>query len=1319
MAALEAALSPTETALDLAHHGRPIQAWDELVDHLLVRVAGGTAWHLDAAVAEAELAALLLGRLTRQLDRWPELVQAFELVRPWPAVTPPRVAFLMDELLADGLRRTGHADRARAVTDEHAPLTDWLLVGPFDNERGGGFDVVYPPELAFDLKAEMPGKERAVRWRLNPGRHHPLAELNLDGVLRPNSQAVAYLATALRPTEPGPVVLRLGSSCSFKLFFNGHELAARELERPLRADQDLVLLDLHEGWNQLLIKLAVEDDSWQFQARLTHPDGRPAGSVESRSAFCAWPGPPPLADSIMWWELEDDPWSVEGLAGMTPDQAWGDAHQDHGHAEGEGWPADGAGAPAGEGGDDDAGSGPPGAPPAPEPPADWTWPVPRGEPLRFDPPREARTLLAGPAADATSARLAALWQLFVHPDDRVDRAALPFARRAVELDGDNAMSHYLVARADQVAGQSRAEREVNTALAALKQTLALDPGHVAALLDLARFYTDDNPLPDRVGELLRRAGDAAPTSWRVLAARISYLKSRRRGADAEVLRRQAEASPEALTRVEGLLSRAHRAERAGELSVFRDLTWAAWRRDHSSRPAADELIDLLVSRDERQAALFVLEKSMQADPFDLRRLVYSARRFSHRDGLWLNRGHELLTRALDVCREDTSVLAELVRLELTRGDERGARLVLEEILRLDPGDEASRRHLGLLTRVDVARFEDPYRWDARGLERLPLPDGGNDPFEMLNRSVVWNVHPDGTEHRYEHMALRVLNPAGVRALDTFAVSAGASARLFVHEARVIRADGSVVPAPVPRGGGSYRRYDLPPLSPGDVVDMEWRSDQLRPDVFGEYFGTRHSFYPDRLDGLAPTRRSELVVIAPPEVPLHVAARNGEALEHERSTDAEGRSVWRWVARDLPRPTIETAMPDAIELAPLVDLTTFASWEAFARWYWGFIEKEFVTNDAMRAKVAELTGGLTDERSRIEAIARFVGQEIRYNAWAFGTHGYEPFSASTIFDRRFGDCKDKSILLRQLLAEIGVEAFPVLIRAQWRRPDEPLDAAMVGHFNHCIAWLPATDERPGMYLDATADRNPIEYLRADDQGARVLHVTPDGGSLHDIPYAPPEQNRLQRRYEVTLSPGGDARVELVDVSSGHYGVVLRSRYGGQPGAVAELLSRQLAEAFGPVDVADVVTSELEDIALPARLEVQFGTAGLWTPDGELVTLPSSFDDLGLSGVATEPADGRVFELVLDRPFSQQTEVVYHLPPGARLQALPEPVQLQAEGLLSYRREVFDEGASVRVLRRFELQTRRVGLDDYDRFRQTLRAIEQAERLPLALLPGTSN
>ena len=280
------------------------------------------------------------------------------------------------------------------------------------------------------------------------------------------------------------------------------------------------------------------------------------------------------------------------------------------------------------------------------------------------------------------------------------------------------------------------------------------------------------------------------------------------------------------------------------------------------------------------------------------------------------------------------------------------------------------------------------------------------------------------------------------------------------------------------------------------------------------------------DALAPTLRSELVLLSPPGLELHVALSQPERIEVTRAQDTAGRSVQRFVVKDLPRPASETAMPRRSELAPRVDVSTYADWQAFATWWWSFIEKEFQSSPALSAKVLELTRGLATEREKIQALVRFCGQEIRYNSWPFGTHGYEPFSAPVIFERRFGDCKDKSILLCQMLSEIGVHAHPVLIKADTFRPVETLDAAMVEHFNHCIAYAPATSERPGLYLDCTADKNPLDSLRYDDQGARVLHVDGGQASLHDIPYAPPAENQLVRRYDVKLDAQGDGDESLL-------------------------------------------------------------------------------------------------------------------------------------------------------------------------------------------------
>jgi cellulose synthase operon protein C len=737
----------------------------------------------------------------------------------------------------------------------------------------------------------------------------------------------------------------------------------------------------------------------------------------------------------------------------------------------------------------------------------------------------------------------------------------------------------------------------------------------------------------------------------------------------------------------------------------------ASRSGSSEREIFEALIESQVTVGDVDGALDTNAEWLERSPFDAQRMLETAKLVEHAGRT--EDAEALVKRALDVAPDDSRIHFALARLAQRRNDLETADRELAEVLRLDPGYDLARRQRQVLAESEQDRFEEPYRWDAvEKVKGLTLEGGGNDRVRVVDRTTVWKVEPDGTEHEYEHLLLQVTNSGGVKDLDSYWITAPSDASLQVYNVRVVHPDGSFDRAPAPRGqdqswgGQRARSFDLPPLEVGDCIDVEYRIDPTLPDVFGQYFGIRHVFQPDFPDPLAPVARAELVVISPADVPIYSREHNADGLE--KSEESQGDVVVRhWVARDLERPSSQIAMPDRTEFVPLVDVSTFESWQAFASWWWNFIEKEFVTTQAMKDKVAELTRGLTSEEDKVRAIARFVGQEIRYNAWPFGTHGYQPFSAATIFERRFGDCKDKSILLRQMLAEIGVEAHPVLINAEYRRPDEKLDVAMVGHFNHCIAYVPPAGDRPGYYLDATADRNPIEYLRSDDQGAEVLHVRDGQGSIHEIPYAPPEENALVRSYEVQLDREGRGIVELVDESVGAFGVGLRYEFGGEKGDLNQRIAETLSDSFGKVDVLESRTSPLEDIGAPAKLEIKLRAENLWTRDPTGANLRLGFDEIPLLGVAAEPAEEREWEIVLDRPMQMRTRVLYKLPEGSKLAKLPPEATVSAPGLVEYRMKASETPEGILVERTFTLAQRRIPKSSYAEFQSALREIQLAE------------
>ncbi|HQO73603.1 MAG TPA: hypothetical protein PLO58_02050, partial [Candidatus Marinimicrobia bacterium] len=60
-----------------------------------------------------------------------------------------------------------HANLKKALFyfDKIDAITDWMLIGPFDNISASGYDKVYPPETEFDTAAVYHGQnDIAIKW---------------------------------------------------------------------------------------------------------------------------------------------------------------------------------------------------------------------------------------------------------------------------------------------------------------------------------------------------------------------------------------------------------------------------------------------------------------------------------------------------------------------------------------------------------------------------------------------------------------------------------------------------------------------------------------------------------------------------------------------------------------------------------------------------------------------------------------------------------------------------------------------------------------------------------------------------------------------------------------------------------------------------------------------------------------------------------------------------------------------------------------------------------------------------------------------------
>ena len=99
--------------------------------------------------------------------------------------------------------------------------------------------------------------------------------IDLDAMMRPNDQALAYAATWIRCDAPREVALRFGSDEALAVWVNGTEMLRKDVIRRGGFDQDVVGASLQKGWNRILVKVGDTTREWGFRMRVTDAEGAP------------------------------------------------------------------------------------------------------------------------------------------------------------------------------------------------------------------------------------------------------------------------------------------------------------------------------------------------------------------------------------------------------------------------------------------------------------------------------------------------------------------------------------------------------------------------------------------------------------------------------------------------------------------------------------------------------------------------------------------------------------------------------------------------------------------------------------------------------------------------------------------------------------------------------------------------------------------------------------------------------------------------------------------------------------------------------------
>jgi len=165
-------------------------------------------------------------------------------------------------------------------------VSDWKVIGPFDNKDRAGFEKVFPPEQGIELNAEYDGLNGKVKWQdFKTQGDYGMVDLNKPiGALK---EVTGYAYTEFYADKARPVELRLGCKNGWKVWLNGKYLFGRdEYHRGAEIDQYRLAGELKPGRNVILVKLTQNEQKeewtkeWEFQMRITDALGTPIASAK-------------------------------------------------------------------------------------------------------------------------------------------------------------------------------------------------------------------------------------------------------------------------------------------------------------------------------------------------------------------------------------------------------------------------------------------------------------------------------------------------------------------------------------------------------------------------------------------------------------------------------------------------------------------------------------------------------------------------------------------------------------------------------------------------------------------------------------------------------------------------------------------------------------------------------------------------------------------------------------------------------------------------------------------------------------------------------
>ncbi len=389
--------------------------------------------------------------------------------------------------------------------------------------------------------------------------------------------------------------------------------------------------------------------------------------------------------------------------------------------------------------------------------------------------------------------------------------------------------------------------------------------------------------------------------------------------------------------------------------------------------------------------------------------------------------------------------------------------------------------------------------------------------------------------------------------------------------------------------------------------------------------------------------------------------------------------------------------------------SFESWDTYAQWYRDLTADVFGLDNEAIARVKNVVSTSNGEREIVENLYAFLQQYTRYVAIEPGLSGWQPHTSQSVFDNRYGDCKDLTSLMISMLDIAGIKAYPAMVKTRDHGllfSDFPSN-----QFNHVIAVVPLASDT--IWLECTADLMPSNFVPDTYEGCDVFVIKDKTGEIWRTPQSHATDNGWTGLVQGVLRPSGDLEFSSFFKATGNQGDYFRSALYAKDRHDEKLWLEQFAGRYQPSISMERYT--LCNIADNLGFPVQMDLSGI-VPKFAKRSVDRLFFNPNVmtrkSGDSIPDEEERLFPIYYKYAYMDSDTLRLELPAGYELEAAPDTMTLQTD-FATFSTAFKIEGQSMQYVRTICILSPLIPVEAFENFREFIKNVVKSDRSQFVL------